>query len=79
MKQEDLTPNGLLEMMTNAEREIAAGANQTPIYEWEVTKIKPEFGTQLTSQVLLANSEEAKEALQVRLKKCRSNIMQIEF
>ena len=67
MKQDDLTPRGLLDLMTNAEREKAAAVNQTPIYEWEVTRIRPDYGTQLTSQALLSNSQEAKEALQVQL------------
>ena len=66
MKQEDMTAAALLAFVTNAEREKSAAADQTPIQEWEVTRIMPDYGTQLTSQALLANSEEAKEALQVR-------------
>lgn len=51
--------------MGNAEREKAATPSEAPLSEWEVTRIKPDYGTHLTTQVLLANSDEAKAALQV--------------
>ena len=66
MKQEDVTARGLIEVMTQAEREKAAAMEQVPIHEWEVTRVRPDYGTQLTSQALLADSDEAKEVLQVR-------------
>ena len=67
IKQADLSAGGLLEAVGNAERERAATPTEAPLSEWEVTRIKPDYGSHLTTQVLLANSEEAKAALQVRL------------
>ncbi len=65
IKQAELTSAGLLEVVGNAEREKAATPQEAPLSEWEVTKIKLDYGTHLTTQVLLANSDEAKAALQV--------------
>ena len=65
IKQADLTSAGLLEVVGNAEREKAATPAEAPLSEWEVTRIKPDYGSHLTTQVLLANSDEAKAALQV--------------
>ena len=74
IKQADLSAAGLLEAVGNAERERAATPSEAPLSEWEVTRIKPDYGTHLTTQVLLANSEEAKAALQVKLKFKSMNI-----
>lgn len=65
VKQADLSSTGLLHAVGNAERERAAAPSEAPLSEWEVTRIKPDFGAHLTTQVLLANSDEAKAALQV--------------
>lgn len=55
----------MLEAVGNAERERAAAPGEAPLSEWEVTRIKPDYAPNLTTQVLLANSDEAKAALQV--------------
>ena len=65
IKQAVLTAAGLMEAVANAERERAAAPSEVPLGEWEATRIKPDYGTHLTTQVLLANAEEAKAALQV--------------
>ena len=72
IKQADLTSAGLLEVVGNAEREKAATPSEAPLSEWEVTRIKPDYGTHLTTQVQLANSDEAKAALQVGLSSSES-------
>lgn len=66
IKQADLTAEGLMSAVGSAERERAAAPGEVPLGEWEATRIKPEYGPHLTSQALLANSEEAKAALQVQ-------------
>ena len=65
IKQAVLPAAGLMEAVANAERERAAAPSEVPLGEWEATRIKPDYGTHLTTQVLLANAEEAKAALQV--------------
>lgn len=61
-----------MEAVGNAERERAASPGEAPLGEWEATRIKPDYGSHLTTQVLLANSEEAKTALQVTSWPCEN-------
>lgn len=65
IKQADLTATELIGAVANAERERAAMPGEVPVCEWEAVRIKPDYSTHLTTQALLANSEEAKTALQV--------------
>jgi hypothetical protein len=56
----------LLEAVGNAERERAAAPDEVPLGEWPALRVRPDCNAPLTSQALLASSEEAKSLLQAR-------------
>ena len=55
----------LLEAVANAERERAAAPDEVPLGEWEALRVRPAPDAPLTSQALLASSDEAQGLLQV--------------
>lgn len=64
-KQARLTGQELLEAVANAERERAAAPDEVPLGEWVALRVRPDCNAPLISQALLANSDEAKDVLQV--------------
>ena len=56
----------LLEAVGNAERERAAAPDEVPLGEWEALRVRPAPDAPLTSQALLADSDEARGLLQAR-------------
>ena len=54
----------LLEQVAAAERERAAAPGESPLGEWEAVRVRPAHDGALTSQALLASSEEAQDILQ---------------
>ena len=54
----------ITKVVAAAERERSAAADESPLGEWGAVRIRPAFASALTSQALLANSEEARAALQ---------------
>ena len=63
-KQAQQTGQELLDQVANAERERAAAPDEVPLGQWEAVRVRPDFDAALTSQALLASSEEAKDVLQ---------------
>ena len=52
--------------MGNAERERAAAPDEVPLGEWPALRVRPDCNAPLTSQALLASSDEAKRLVQAR-------------
>ena len=63
-KQAQQTGQELLDQVANAERERAAAPDEVPLGQWEAVRVRPDHDAALTSQALLASSEEAKDVLQ---------------
>ena len=63
-KQAQQTGQELLEQVASAERERAAAPDEVPLGEWEALRVRPDYGSTLTSQALLASSAEAQDLLQ---------------
>lgn len=63
-KQAQQTGQELLDQVANAERERAATPDEVPLGQWEAVRVRPDYDAALTSQALLASSEEAKDILQ---------------
>ena len=62
-----MTGAELLSAVAAAERERAAAPGEAPLGEWAAVRIRPDAAAPLTTQALLASSEEAQAALQVRM------------
>ncbi len=63
-KQAQQTGQELLDQVASAERERAAAPDEVPLGEWEAMRVRPDYDGALTSQALLASSEEAQDLLQ---------------
>ena len=63
-KQAQQTGQELLDQVASAEREHAAAPDEVPLGEWEAMRVRPDYDGALTSQALLASSEEAQDLLQ---------------
>lgn len=65
--QARVTGAELLSAVAAAERERAAAPGEAPLREWAAVRIRPDAAAPLTTQALLASSEEAQAALQARM------------
>ena len=63
-KQAQQTGQELLDQVASAERERAAAPDEVPLGEWEAMRVRPDYDGALTSQALLASSQEAQDLLQ---------------
>ena len=63
-KQAQQTGQELLDQVASAERERAAAPDEVPLGQWEAMRVRPDYDGALTSQALLASSEEAQDLLQ---------------
>ena len=64
--QAGVTGAELLGAVAAAERERAAAPGEAPLGEWAAVRVRPDAAAPLTTQALLASSEEAQAALQAR-------------
>ena len=63
-KQAQQKGQELLDQVASAERERAAAPDEVPFGQWEAVRVRPDYDAALTSQALLASSEEANDVLQ---------------
>lgn len=73
-KQAQQAGQELLEQVAAAERERAAAPGEAPLGEWEALRVRPDHDGALTSQALLASSEEAQDLLQACPTSCSPSI-----